>query len=334
MSTQKLQDLLSTATHVVGQAEAEAYKGIGFNRGGDFPALRDEIKRLTAERDSLQRCYTPGKVQELEQERDDLYTICGKQRDEIKQATTIRNRLLDGVRYERNELQREVNDLRGRPPQAAVVAQRDELQRERDDLRHRLAATKRLVDTEQVRLHTHLQGALEERDELQREVDMLKVRLNGMLSYNERDDLRRDRDEFHRQLDTARMELRDERKGKRVAFRRVVKERDELQRELDAPQNPRGIRRLTEDVERVSAQREAAYTQLALCKQHRNALQEQVGLAMGRSDALQFDVDMLEAQVRSRDNAIVELMAVDAEFASALREAARNLTTLADTVEE
>lgn len=220
MSSQKLRDLLSTATHAVNQAEAEAYKGIGFNRDGDFPALRDEIE----------------------------------------QATTIRNRLLDGVRHERNELQREV--------------------------------------------------------------DMLKVRLDGMLSYNERDDLRRDRDEFHRQLDTARMELSDERKGKRGAFRRVVTERDELQRERDT---------VLREVMHLRSQ--DARQQLEFCRQHRDGLQEQLGSAEGHRDALLHDMDMLEAQVCSRNSAIAELTAVDAEFADTLREASRSLAAIADEVE-
>lgn len=324
MSTQKLRDLLSTATHAVGQAEAEAYKGIGFNRDGDFPALRDEIKRITAERDSLRRSYTPGKVQELEQERSTLLNrLVGVDglRDSLRAMTQKRNELqrdLDNRTEDRNAAMRTLADVRVRLDALRlekggsfirVVKERDELQREvdglhticgeqrdefqdmlhrRDDLSRQLAAAERLAIAEAARLRTHLHAARKERDHLLGECETLTS-----------------------QLGTAQRDLKQGRPTYRKLALRMKRERDALNREVG---------QLLKEDERQ---------QLALCKQHRDALQEQVGSVEGHRDALLHDVDMLEVQVRSRDNAIADLMADThscvSEFVRALRETADSL---------
>ena len=280
MSSQKMRDLLSTATHAVGQAEAQAYQDIGEFPGQEFPKMRRRLNELLTERDELLRKLSGSAFKRVVEERDELqrevdglHTICGEQRDELRQA---RNSYLHQRPTEPSaehpyshpvfqDMLREVGDLRNRDSM---------LVRERDDLRRRLGATERLVGTEQARLHTHLDAARKERDDLQRD---LKRARQGDLS------------------------------DVKVALR-MKRDRDNLQRELDA--TVREVRRLNE---------QDTLLQLNYCRTHRDALQEQVGTAEGHRDALLHDMDMLEAQVRSRDNAIACLEGQVKHFAIAVR---------------
>lgn len=223
---------------------------LGEARYGDtFPKLRDEIKRVTAERDGLQH------------EVDGLHGICDEQRDELWQAQNSylhQGPALHGMTAARDGLR----------------VSFDAMQRDRDRLQQQLTTAKRLVGTEQTRIHTHLDAAREERDTL------------------------------HSQLGCAQRDLKQARQSRptyRKMALRMKRERDALIGEVD--------RLLNED------ERE----QLTFCKQHRDLLQEQVGLVTGHRDALQFDVDMLEAQVRSQDSAIACLEGQVKHFAIAVR---------------